>query len=114
MVILGSMAGGVIGPPRSISSVHLGETLLQLQLRAGSSRCQVESQHSPCLPGPGKRSLRTDAQHLVLGEDEGFVGPLPGAALTPPVHAVSAHPELVKINRAIIPLLTATQSIYAT
>lgn len=87
---------------------------LQLKLQAGSSRCQVESQHFPCLPGPGKWSPGTDARHLVLGENDRFVGPLPGAALTPPVHAVSAHPELVKINSVIIPPLTATQSIYTT
>lgn len=66
------------------------------------------------LPGPGKRSLRTDAEHLVLGRNDEFTGPLLGAVLSPPVHAVSAHPELVKINSVIIPPLTATQSIYTT
>lgn len=74
----------------------------------------MESQHFSRLVGPGKQSLRTDARHLVLGEDDRFVGPLLGAALTPLVHAVSACPELVKINRVIIPPLTATQSIYTT
>lgn len=68
----------------------------------------------PHLPGPGKWSLGTDAEYLVLGENDGFAGPLLAAALTPPVHAVSTHPELVKINSVIIPPLTATQSIYTT
>lgn len=52
----------------------------------------------PRLPGPGTRSLRTDAEHLALGENEGSAGPLPAAAPAPPVHAVSARPKLVKIK----------------
>lgn len=74
----------------------------------------MESQHFPHLPGPGKQSLRTDVEHLVLGTDDGFVGPFLGAALTPPFYGVSARPELVKINSVIIPPPTATQSIYTT
>lgn len=68
----------------------------------------------PRLLRPGKQSLRTDAEHLALGKNDGFAGPLLGAVLTPPVHAVSARPELVKINSVIMPPLTATQSIYTT
>ena len=103
----GQHGGGVTGLLRSTSSVHLGgpfpvEALSWLLKVPGGIPA------FPRLPGPGKRSLRTDAGHLVLGENDGFVVPLPGAALTPPVHAVSAHPQLVKINRAIIPPLTAT------
>lgn len=85
----------------------------QRKLRASSSRCQVESRRFPAAR-PGKQSLGTDAEHLVLGENDGFVGPLAGAALAPPVHTVSARPELVKINSVIISALTATESIYTT
>lgn len=91
-----------------------GGNPLQLKLGAGSARRQVQSQHCPHWHGPGKRSLGTDAVHLVPGAQDGFVGPRRAAVRPPPVHAVSARPELVKTNGAIIPPLTATSSIYTT
>lgn len=57
----------------------------------------------PAVPRPGKYSLHTDVSHFVLGVDDGFSRPLPGASLVPDVHVVSAQPELGKLNSVIIP-----------
>lgn len=112
MATLGSVTGCVSGLPRPISSLPL-QTLLSVS----SERAPQGARWNPdvSLPAwPGKQSLGTDAEHLVLGENDGFVGPLAGAALAPPLHTVSARPELVKINSVIISALTATESIYTT
>lgn len=98
LVIFGGLADGVIGWPRSTNSL-LGVALLQIKLRAGCSRCQVESQHFPTCPSLASAACEQMPSTLLLARMTDLQAPR-GAAHGP-AHAASAQPELVEINSVI-------------